>query len=339
MTKKGGTPTIHDVARKAGVSVMTVSRSLNNPEKVDSKTLERVKSVINELGYQPSLVARSLVKRKTNTIGVIMPDIKNTFFNSWFRSVEDYAHRLDYATLLLCNTEENSDSEIKFIRSFQSHRVDGIIIVPHSDESIRYLKETNVNFVLVDRMAPEIESDFVVTDHYDGAFKLTRYLIKLGHRKIAVLKGPGIIYPDTERYSGFCDAMDANGIEITRSFVRNCEFHESDAYVAVKDMLKAKQRPTALFSFNCLMTVGAIRAIQEMRIKIPDDISLAGYDEIPGYEIFEPKITYVLQPIEKLGQTAAKMIIDKIEDTDHVRKQKVYLKPKLIIGASCKRVV
>lgn len=339
MKKKIETPTIRDVAREARVSVMTVSRSLNEPEKVASETLERIRRVIDELGYQPSLVARSLVKRKTDTIGVIMPDIKNTFFNSWFRSVEDYAHRSDYATLLLCNTDENSDSEIKFIRSFQSHRVDGIIIVPHSDESVRYLKRSRVNFVLVDRMCPEIDSDFVVTDHYDGALRLTNYLIKLGHRRIGVLKGPGTILPDTERYRGFCDAMEASNILISRNIIRNCEFHEAEAYDTVLDMLKGKNRPTALFSFNCLMTTGAIRAIQKLRLKIPNDISLAGYDEIPGYDVFEPKITHVLQPIEKLGQTAAKILIDKIENPDRIKRYRAFLKPKLVIGSSCERLM
>ncbi|HUI29506.1 MAG TPA: LacI family DNA-binding transcriptional regulator [Candidatus Acidoferrales bacterium] len=339
MTKMDGTPTIHDVAREANVSVMTVSRSLNEPEKVASKTLKRIKQVIDELGYQPSHVARSLVKRKTNTIGIVMPDIRNTFFNSWFRSVEDYANKLGYATILLCNTDENSDSEIKFIKSFQSHRVDGIIIVPHSDESIRYLAGSGMNFVLVDRMCPEIESDFVVTDHYDGAFRLTNYLIRLGHKRIGVLRGAGVLFPDMERYAGFYDAMRANKIAVPRDLIRNCEFHEAEAYDVVLEMLGRKHRPTALFSFNCLMTSGAIRAIQKMKITIPDDISLAGYDEISGYDIFEPKITHVLQPIEKLGQIAVKVLVSRIEFPDHDRKCKTFLKPKLIIGNSCGRIV
>ncbi len=127
---------------------------------------------MDELRYQPSHVARSLVKKKTNIIGIIMPDIKNTFFNGWFRSVEDYARRFGYNTFL-CNTDENSHEEMKFARSFQAHRVDGILIVPHSDESVQYLIRSGTNLVLVDRMYENIECDFVVTDHRDGAFKLT----------------------------------------------------------------------------------------------------------------------------------------------------------------------
>ncbi len=334
--KKGiGTPTIHDVAREANVSVMTVSRSLNKPQKVSAKTIERIQRVMDRLGYEPSHVARSLARSKTNTIGIIMPDIKNTFFNGWFRSVEDYARRLGYTTLL-CNTDEDPDSELKFVRSFQSHRVDGILIVPHSDESVKYVIRSGLNYVLVDRMYADIESDFVVTDHYDGAFRLSEYLISLGHRNIGVLRGSGILFPDIQRFRGFSDAMEENGIELIDNFIRNCEFRESNAFEAVTQMLTGKDRPTALFSFNSLMTTGSIKAIQQLGLRIPDDISLACYDEIPGYNIFEPKITHVLQPIEELGQTSAKILIEKIENRDNMTVEQIFLRPELVIGNSCR---
>ena len=330
-------PTIYDVARKASVSVMTVSRVLNKPEKVSAKTIERIHSVMNELGYQPSHVARSLVKKKTNIIGIIMPDIKNTFFNSWFRSVENYARQFGYNTFL-CNTDEDSEHEMQFARSFQAHRVDGILIVPHSDESVRYLIRSGTNLVLVDRMYEDIQCDFVVTDHRDGAFKLTQYLIGLGHKKIGVLRGPGFLFPDVQRYDGFRDAMIRNGIEPAQQFICNCEFREAEAFRAVTEMLTGHDRPTAIFSFNSLMTIGAIKAIEEMHLKIPDDVSLACYDEIPGYDIFEPRITHVLQPIDKLGQAAAQILIDKIENKYDKKNRNVFLKPELIVGNSCKSI-
>jgi len=338
LTRKSGIPTIHDVARRARVSVMTVSRSLNTPEKVSARTAARIKSVMEQLGYQPSHVARSLVKRRTHTIGIIMPDIKNTFFNSWYRSVDDCARRMGYTTLL-CNTDENSDSEIKFVKSFQSQRVDGILIVPHSEEAVKYLVRGGMKFVLVDRVYHDIESDFIVTDHYDGAFHLTDYLINLGHRRIGVLKGPGVLFPDNERYRGFIDAVKRNGSKVATDLVRNCEFREAEAFVAVKEMMVRKDHPTALFPFNSLMTIGAIKAIQEMNLKIPDDVSLACYDEIPGYDIFEPKITHVLQPIQELGQRAAMALINKLEKPDHKEKYQLFLKPKLVIGNSCMSLV
>ncbi len=329
--------TIHDVARKARVSVMTISRVLNKPEVVSPKTIEKVRKVMDDLGYEPSHVARSLVKRKTNTIGVMMPDIKNTFFNSWFRYVEDYAGRFGYTTLL-CSTDEKADSEMKYVRFFQAHRVDGILMVPHAEDSARYLIRSKTNFVLVDRMYPDIDVDSVVTDHYEGAVKLTEYLIGKGHRKIGVLKGPGALFPDVERYRGFCHAMEKNKIAISLKFIHNCEFQEVQAFEAVKRMLEEDSRPTALFSFNSLMTIGAIKAIKAMKLRIPDDISLVCFDEIPGYEIFDPKITHVLQPIEDLGRAATKLLIEKIEHPNRKGRNVIYLKPELVIGDSCSEI-
>ncbi|MDP3446146.1 MAG: LacI family DNA-binding transcriptional regulator, partial [Ignavibacteria bacterium] len=157
-------PTIFDVAKKASVSVMTVSRVLNNPKIVSKKTINKVHMVMDNLGYQPSQIARSMVKKKTNTIGVIMPDIKNTFFNNWFRFIEDYASSHNY-NLLLCNTDEEPTKELKYVKLFQSQRVDGVLITPCSRESIEYLLRTKMNFVSVDRLFEDMKTDCVTTNH------------------------------------------------------------------------------------------------------------------------------------------------------------------------------
>lgn len=329
--------TIHDVARRARVSVMTVSRVLNKPEKVSARTIKKVKRVMEELGYQPSQVARSLVKRRTNTIGIVMPDIKNTFFNSWFRSVEEYARRFGYTTLL-CNTDEDPEDEMKLVRTFLAHRVDGILIVPHSEESVKYLIKAKVNTVLVDRVYDGIDIDFVATDHYEGAVGLTEYLIASGHRKIAVLRGPGVLFPDIERYRGFSDTMKKNKIEISPRYVHNCEFMEDKAFESVSRLLDDVDPPTVIFSFNSLMTIGAIKAITSLGLKIPGDISLVGYDEIPGSEIFTPGITHVQQPIEELGRNATKILIAKIENPKQKVRQNIFLKPELVIKESCSKI-
>jgi LacI family transcriptional regulator len=330
-------PTIFDIAKKANVSVMTVSRVLNKPTKVSPKTIQKIHLIMDNLGFQPSHIARSLVKKKTNSIGILMPDIKNTFFNSWFRSVDDYAQRFGYNSLL-CNTDEDSDNEMKFIRLFHAQRVDGILIVPHSRESVNYLIKSNMKFILVDRMYEAINTDFVITDHYAGACKASEYLISLGHRKIGILKGPGFLFPDVERYRGFCSVMKKYNIEINQAFIKNCKFEEALAYDAVKNLLQQQDRPTAVFSFNSLMTIGAIKAINSLNLTIPADISLVSFDEIPGQEIFKPKITYILQPIEDLGRNATKFLLEKIENPDSKKRYRVFLKPKLITGDSCRRI-
>jgi LacI family transcriptional regulator len=330
-------PTIFDIAKKANVSVMTVSRVLNNPEKVSKKTIQKIYQVMDDFGYQPSHIARSLVKKKTNTIGIIMPDIKNTFFNSWFRAVEGYALKFGYNPLL-CNTDENSDTEMKFVRTLQAQRVDGILIVPHSKDSVDYLIKSNAKFVLVDRKYDTIENDFITTDHYAGAYIATEYLLKLGHKEIAVLKGPGILFPDVERYRSFCKVMNRNKIPINPSFIKNCRFEETVAFETVINMLQQKNIPTAIFSFNSLMTIGAIKAIDSLKMSIPDDISLIGFDSIAGQEIFKPAITHILQPVVELGEAATKILIDKIEDNNNLTVNKVFLKPKLVTGNSVKKI-
>jgi LacI family transcriptional regulator len=330
-------PTILDVAKKAKVSVMTVSRMMNNPGKVSTKTIRNIYQTMDQLGYQPSHIARSLVRKKTNTLGIVMPDIKNTFFNSWFRGVEEYARSFNY-TLLLCNTDENVEHEMNHVRLLHSHRVDGIMIVAHSHDSVAYLKKSKMPFILVDRVYPEVESDFVTTDHYSGAFDAVEYLVSLGHKKIGVLKGPGILYPDVERYRGFSDVMKKHRLKNSQLYVRNCEFQESLAFDAVAELLENEDRPTAIFSFNSLMTIGAVKAIQSKKLSMPDRISLIGYDEIPGQTIFKPTMTYVLQPIEELGRNATKILLEKIMHPRDKKKHRVFLKPKLIVGDSCRKI-
>ena len=298
--------TIRDVAKKAQVSVMTVSRMMNDPEKVSTKTIQKIRQTMDQLGYHPNYIARSLVRKKTNTIGIVMPDIKNTFFNNWFRCIEDYARSFNY-NLLLCNTDENSEYEMNQIHLLLSQRVDGIIIVPHNQTSVVYLKKSRVPFVLVDRVFAERGTDCITTDHYAGAFAATEYLISLGHKHIGILKGPGVLYPDVERYRGFCDSMKKHHLKSELSHIRNCEFQEGKSYDAVMEMLRSEDPPTALFSFNSLMTIGAINAMNALMLSIPQDLSIVSFDEIPGQIIFRPKITYVFQPIEELEESLRKL--------------------------------
>jgi len=325
---------IFDIAKKANVSVVTVSRLLNNPEIVSSKTAAKIYRVMDELKYQPSQIARSMVSKRTNTIGVIMPDIKNTLFNNWFRVIEDYATSLSY-NLVLCNTDEDAVKELNYIRLLQSQRVDGIIIAPGNRESVAYLMKSNMRFILFDRLYDSRRNNYVTTDHYQGAFDAAEYLAKLGHTKIAVLRGGGTLYPDTERYSGFEDAMLKNKLKIYPEFVLNCEFNEEVACRRISELFSQQNKPTAVFSFNSLMTTGVIKAFQKMNISIPENISLLSFDEIPGQEIFSPKITHINQPVDLLGKEAIAALIELINHPEKKRKIKILLKPKLIIGNSC----
>lgn len=328
--------TIYDIAEKAQVSVATVSRLLNKPGIVSTRTANKIFRIMDELNYQPNQIARSLTKRKTNTIGVIISNVKNTFINSWYRFIEEYAEAHNF-NLLLSNTDQEPEREMKYIKLFQSQRVEGIIISPSSKSSVEYLIKSNIHFILFNRVYKGIKTNFVTTNHYQGAYEATEYLIKLGHKRIAVLKGAGVLYFDVERYRGFEDAMEKHGLKINNELVLNCELNEMKALKSTEELLGRKNRPTAIFSFNSFMTLGAIRAMQSKKVSIPKDISLVSYDEIPGYTIFQPRITHVLQPIELLGKNTIGALIDMIknQNSKHIKR---YLKPNLVVGDSCKRI-
>lgn len=329
--------TIFDVAKKAKVSVVTVSRLLNNPQIVSEKTAKKITRAMEELHYQPSQIARSLVMKRTNTIGVIMSDIKNTFFNNWFRIIEDYASNHGF-NLVLCNTDEEPAREMKYIKLLQSQRVDGIIIVPSSEKSVDYLIKSNMQFILIDRIIKPKKVSYISSDHYWGAYKATEYLIGLGHKKIAVLRGAGILYPDKERYAGFEEAMKKHKIKINENLVINCEFNELKGNEATVKILGAHSKPTAIFSFNSKMMNGSIRAVQNLGLKIPNDISLLCYDQIAGYEIFRPKITCVTQSIKSLGEKAIIALIENIKMAGSAKPLREIIKPKLVIGESCRKI-
>ncbi|MFA6470211.1 MAG: LacI family DNA-binding transcriptional regulator [Bacteroidota bacterium] len=329
--------TIFDVAKKAGVSIVTVSRLMNNPKVVSSRTAEKIFRVMESLHYQPNHIARSLVGKKTNTIGVIMPDIKNTFFNSWYRFIEEYANEQNI-NLLLCNTDDDAAKELKYVKLLHAQRVDGVIIAPYSKKSIEYLTSINMHFILFDRLFKGFKGDFVTTDHYRGAVEAVEYLLSLGHRKIAVLKGPGIIYSDTERYAAFTETMKKHRTNIYKEFVINCEFNEEIAFNATRELLLRKERPTVIFTFAGLMTKGAIKAIEDLHLSIPDDISLLGFDDIPGQDIFRPNITHVIQDISTLGKSVTLALLNTIKDPDSTERTRMSIKPTLVVGDSCKRL-
>jgi LacI family transcriptional regulator len=329
--------TIFDVAETAGVSVVTVSRLMNNPSIVSEKTAKKIYRVMEQLNYQPSTVARSLMGKNNNTIGVIMPDIKNTFFNNWFRFIEEYANNKN-VNLFLCNTDEDPAKELKYVKLLHSQRVDGIIIAAYSKKSVDYLGKSNMRFVLFDRMFDGIDANVVITDHYAGAFEAVEYLIGLGHKKISVLKGPGVLYADIQRYAGFVDAMKKHHLPIENEFVVNCEFSEEMALHEATKLLHRDNKPTAFFTFSGLLTIGVIKCVQQMQLSIPNDISLVGFDEIPGQDIFLPKITHILQDIKALGKNATLTLFNSIQNPLATHKIKTVIKPTLIRGDSCKEI-
>ena len=325
---------ISDIAKHAQVSAMSVSRYLNTPQKVAEKTKLKIINAMKELNYQPNKIAKSIAMNKSFIIGVIIPDIKNPFFSSCIHTIEGYMNYLNF-NILLCNSEEDSEKESNYLDLLLTRNVDGIIIFPVSPNSVIRLKHTQIPFVLVDRRFTDIETDFITVDHCSGAQAAVEHLINLGHRRIGFINGPVSLFPYAERYRGYRKALKHHNIGFDENLIRQCAPVQHEGYDAAVNLLESEDRPTALFMGNNLISIGAIKAIYDKYLKIPSDISVVAFDQLPSNDIIRPRITCVSQPVEFIATNAAMLLIGKIEKTGYKNVQKVTLKPELIPGESC----
>ncbi|HLP16088.1 MAG TPA: LacI family DNA-binding transcriptional regulator, partial [Bacteroidota bacterium] len=319
--------TIFDVAQEAGVSVVTVSRLMNNPKIVSVRTAEKVQAAIESLHYQPSQIARSLMGKRTNTIGVIVPNITDPFFNRWYRYLEEFASARSI-NLLMCNTDDDLKKEINYVKLLHSQRVDGIIIAPYSRKPVEYLLKIHMKFILFDRIMEDINANFVTTDHYQGGVEAIEYLTALGHTKIVLLKGGGVILADTDRHKAYVDVLRAHRIPYDPRLVADCGFQEEEAYRVVYELMSGPDAPTAIFAISAGMAQGAIRAIQELNLSIPGDVSVICFDELPGQRIFRPAITHVTQPVKELAERVMEGLLAKINGTEVEGGVSMYLPPQ-----------
>jgi LacI family transcriptional regulator len=335
MVAKG--KTIKDIAKHAGVSIMTVSRYFNYPEKVTEKTRKRITKAIEILNYRPNEIARSMITRKTYTLGVVVPDIRNPFFSAIFHEIEKYVKPFRY-NLLLCNTQEDGDEELRYLKILLSRSVDGIIIAPVSVKAVDFLNSNNVPFVLVDRKFDEFETDYIGCDHYNGMLDAVNFLIGKGHRNIAIIHGPNHLYPFAQRSNAFLDAMTAAGLLQFLKFSPTVEITTTDsAYEKAIEILSHSDRPTALIASNNIIGIGALKAIKYLDFIIPRDISFLVFDRITHYDMISPKICCVVQPVEFIGSNAAAFLINRLTNTD-IPLQRVTIKAEFIAGESCRSI-
>jgi LacI family transcriptional regulator len=339
--KKDGRPkpakaaSIYDVAREAGVSVFTVSAVVNKKSHVGKKLLERVEAAIQKLNYRPNLIARSLAKQRTHTIGMIVPDIANPFFPMVVRGAEDAAQKHGY-NLLLCNSDDNLDKEEKAVELLLSKRVDGILLTKAADdfrpELRQMIGEVNIPFVLVMRTYPKLTKDAVITDDYQGAHDAVCHLARAGRRRIGLISGPLKISNAKARWEGFHDALKAKGLPYEPELVVEGDYRIESGFRAGHALLS--HRPDGIYVANHLMTVGLLKAAEEMGLRCPEDFGLVSFDDYPWLGIFRPRLTTVELPKHQLGSEAAELLIRRIggdQSKAVVRK----LQPELRIRESC----
>jgi DNA-binding LacI/PurR family transcriptional regulator len=308
---------IKDVAKRAGVSSATVSRVLANKDVVKLATREKVLKAVAELGYKPSRVARSLRVKSSQIIGLIISDIQNPFFTSLVRAVEDLAHKNNYA-LFLCNSDESLEKETLYVDLMLAERVAGVIIAPTDEQTnpCKRLLDANVPLVSIDRRILDCNVDTVLVDNVLGAYKLTEHLIVNGHTRIGAILGAPHITTGRERLEGYKQALNANDLLFDWTLVRMGMPRIEVGKRFTRELLNMPIPPTAIFTGNNLLTIGALGEINECRMRIPHDIALAGFDDPDWARLVNPRLTAVAQPTYELGRQAANLILKRISNPD-----------------------
>ena len=324
---------LRDVARQAGVSVGTVSNVLNRPDVVSPKTLERVQKTIAELGFVPNGFARQLRSGYSRTIGLVVPDVANPFFTEVARGVEDAASKRDYA-VFLCNSDESLEKENKYLSVLIQQQVRGVLITPSDSKSHQYenLRERGISVALLDTETKNASQCSVSVDDVRGGEIAIEHLASLGHREIAWVTGPETIPQVADRTAGVMRAAKIAKVEI--STIRVPLMNSAQGIDAVKKILALKKLPSAIFCGNDLLAFGVMRGLLDAGKKIPEDVSLLGYDDIAFGNSSAVPLSSISQPAYQLGVTAAELLISECEESEEHAHQQIKFQPQLVVRAS-----
>jgi len=330
--------TIQEVARRANVSVGTVSNVLNNSNAVSALLQRRVGQAMRDLNYHPNNHARSLKSRRSSVIGIVISDITNPFFPLVLRGVESAIVQHGYM-LTIFNTDDDVERERQIFSLLRTHRVDGMlaVVAPNPANDVSHIVQAidmGIPVVCLDRTPPGLNVDSVVVDNVRGAAMCVRHLVDLGHRKVAIINGSSWLQTARDRYKGYEMALGESNIKIDRSLVREGDFRFESGYRMTKDLLLSHPRPTALFVANGTMGLGALQGLNELAISCPDQIALAIFDEVPGGRMLRPSVTSVIQPAYDLGVKAGELLIRRLTGKMSPAPVTITLQAELIIGES-----
>lgn len=326
--------TIKDVAKAANVSIATVSRVLSGKNPVSKEVRDRVLSAVESLEYHPNALARSLREETTKTLGLVISNVMNPFFASVARAVEDAANEKGYS-VILCNVDEDPHKEQLYLDVLFQKRVDGLIISPTSHESpqlSKYIK-SDVPMVFVDRSIEGLGIPTVRVDGTKTVEALVEYLADLGHEHLAIISGPPEVIAGDERLTAFLDGARKQGITIPKEYVRFGDFRRESGRQSMCELLQLRRQPTAVFVANNLMCLGTLQAIKQSGYRMPEDISIASFDDVSWFDLLEPPITAIAQPTRQLGEMAAQMLLQRMEEDR--KPQSCILQAELIVRGSC----
>lgn len=325
--------TMADVAREAGVSLMTVSRVINNKSQVSAATRQRVLSIVEQLGYRPSGIARGLATRRTGALGLVVPDVANPFFADVARGVEHQAYAEGY-NVFLCNTAEDPEREIAVLQLLEEKRVDGVMLCSSrlEDEDLRALLGRHPAVVLVNRQLEGANAGTVLIDDEAGGQAATQHLLQSGHRAVGFLAGPPTSRSGRQRAQGYRAALQAAGLPYEPAWVRHCSPVVEGGQKAARELLSACPGLTALFCYNDLVAVGALQACADLGRQVPAELAIVGFDDILLSALVSPPLTTCRVPRRELGVQAMRSLLDQIGGC--LENKPIVLQPELIIRAS-----
>ena len=327
--------TIRDVAKQAGVATMTVSRVINNSGYVSDATRTKVEAAIAELGYVPNMLGPSLRFNQTNTLALVLTDITNPFWTTVARGVEDAAQEKGYS-VILCNTDESIQKQDQYLTMLLKRRIDGILFVPadNNGEPIRLIQKQKVEVVVLDRDVPDVAVDVVRGDSFDGAYQLARHLIELGHKHIAILSGPKNIFTSIERVAGFRQAMEEADLTHNLENIYWGSFSQNLGSDTAEQALKTTPRPTAFLAVNNFIANGALQTFSASGLRVPEDVSLVSFDDIPAIINPTPFLTVAIQPAYEMGYQATQLLLARLLKEGPKDHQKIILPTKIFIRQS-----
>jgi LacI family transcriptional regulator len=330
--------TIRDVARLADVSISTVSLALNTPDRVSADTRRRVEEAARQVGFSANPIAQSLKRGRSRLIGMVVADITNPFFGRLLREIERRASEAGYM-VVVCDTDANPETERAILKHLSGQRVAGLILSPtgRSETSLDQIRNLAMPFVLFDHRLEGVTSDYVGTDNDLAAAMLTEHLIRLGHRRIALIGGTPGLYTAERRRAGYEATLRAHGLPVDPGLVADGQYDGDGGYAAaMRLMTRAGERPTAILAASNVMGIGALQACNELSIRCPEDVSLAGIDDVPWSNVIRPRITASVQPIDDMARAACRMLMDRIAAAPGtvLPCRDAVLAPHLVIGGS-----
>jgi LacI family transcriptional regulator len=330
--------TIKDVAKYTGLSIATISKYINGGNVLD-KNRELIEDAIKALDFRVNEIARGLKTNKTMTVGVLIPDLKNIFCTNIISNIEDVLIRNGYSTII-CDYKESSELEEKKMEFLVNKMVDGIILMPHNESTEQAYNnlQKDIPIVLIDRAIKDVNCDVVLVDNLNASYNAVEQLITRGHRRVGIICGPKNVYTTEERLKGYLRVHEDYALPVDNNLIKHGDYQVQSGYELLCELWNENPRPTAIFVTNYEMTLGGIIAINEKDIKIPEEVSFIGFDNLDMARIVKPPLSIVVQPMKEIGETAANILLKRLRGDMSNFPQMVRLKTEVLIKESVKKI-